>query len=258
MLLAPISHVTVQGLKARHKSQAKILPNPYLLSCRSLVTMSSPINDHEFLSELPALSHNTNVTFWIPLCPAIPKWVPYRIIPQNIQVLPKHPASQSPEDRKALHKLCTIYKLEVEGANLDADIENRRLLEEYRADLAKWRKKRAAVCRMQLRLPNALMGQILELMKQRSATLGNELQQRRAAGMLHDALTLHTDEWEAETDKLINALFLQLNNELACELSDKRRRIKSAVSGSGQSGQVEIRDVESLKGAAKKVGVNKA
>ena len=67
------------------------------------------------------------------------------------------------------------------------------------------------------------MGQILELMKQRSATLGNELQQRRAAGTLHDALTLRTDEWEAETDKLIDALFLQLNNELARELLDKRR-----------------------------------
>ena len=57
-------------------------------------------------------------------------------------------------------------KLEVEGANLDADIENGRLLEEYRVDLTKWRKKRAAVHRMQLRLPDALMEQILELMKQ--------------------------------------------------------------------------------------------
>ena len=111
------------------------------------------VNDHEFLSELPALSHNTNVTFWIPPRPAIPKWVPYRIIPQNIQVPPKHPTSQWPGDQKALHELRTIYgtvKLEVEGANLDADIENGRLLEEYRADLAKWRKKQAAVRRMQL------------------------------------------------------------------------------------------------------------
>ena len=89
--------------------------------------------------------------------------------------------------------------------------------------MAKWRKKRAAVCQMQLRLPNALMGQILELMKQRSATLGNELQQHWAAGTPHNALTLRTDEWEAETDKLIDALFLQLNNELARELLDKRR-----------------------------------
>ena len=72
--------------------------------------------------------------------PAIPKWVPYHIIPQNIQVPPKHPASQSPEDCNALHELRTLYgtaKLEVEGANLDADIENGRLLEEYRADLPK-------------------------------------------------------------------------------------------------------------------------
>ena len=145
--------MTVQGSKARHKSQAKILPNPYLPSCRFIVIMLSPVADHEFLTELPALSHNTNATFWIPPRPIIPEWVPYHIIPQNIQVLPKHPASQSPEDRKALHELCTLYgtaKLEVEGANLDADIENGRLLEEYRADLAKWRKKRAAVCRMQL------------------------------------------------------------------------------------------------------------
>ena len=97
------------------------------------------------------------------------------------------------------------------------------------------------------------MGQILELMKQCSATLGNELQQCQAAGTPHDTLTLRTDEWEAETDKLIDALFLQLNNELARELLDKRRRIES---GSGQSGQVEIGDVESPKGAAKKVGVN--
>ena len=58
-----------------------------------------------------------------------------------------------------------MAKLEVEGANLDADIENGRLLEEYRVDLAKWRKKRAAVRRMQLQLPNALMEQIIELMK---------------------------------------------------------------------------------------------
>ena len=115
--------------------------------------MSSPVADHEFLTELPALSHNTNAMFWIPPRPAIPEWVPYCIITQNIQVPPKHPASQSPEDRKPLHELRTLYgtaKLEVEGANLDADIENRRLLEEYRADLAKWRKKQAAVRRMQL------------------------------------------------------------------------------------------------------------
>ena len=48
------------------------------------------------------------------------------------------------------------------------------------------------------------MGQILELMKQCSTTLENELQQRRAAGTPHDTLTLRTDEWEAETDKLID------------------------------------------------------
>ena len=64
------------------------------------------------------------------------------------------------------------------------------------------------------------MEQILELMKQCSATLGNELQQCRAAGTPHDALTLRTDEWEAETEELIDALFLQLNNELAsCQTS---------------------------------------
>ena len=122
--------------------------------------------------------------------------------------------------------------------------------------MAKWRKKWAAVHQMQLRLPDALMEQILDLMKQRSATLGNELQQRRADGTPHDTLSLRTNEWEAETDELIDAPFLQLNNELACELSDKRRQIESAVSGSGQSGKVEIRDVESLKGAVKKIGVN--
>ena len=93
---------------------------------------------------------------------------------------------------------------------MDADIENGRLLEEYQADLTKWRKKRAAVRWMQLRLPNALMEQILELMKQRSATLGNELQQCRATGTPHDALTLHTNEWEAEMDELVDALFLKL------------------------------------------------
>ena len=109
---------------------------------------------------------------------------------------------------------------------------------------------------MQLQLPDALMGQILDLMKQCSATLGSELQQRRSDGTPHDTLSLRTDEWEAETDELINALFLQLNNELARELSDKHRQIESAASGSGQSGKVEIRDVESPKGAAKKIGVN--
>ena len=108
---------------------------------------------------------------------------------------------------------------------------------------------------MQLRLPNALMEQILELMKQHSAALGNELQQHWAAGMLHDALTVHTNEWEAETDELVDALFLQLNNELAHELSDKHRRIETAASGSGTSGRVEIGDVELPKGAEKKVGV---
>ena len=122
--------------------------------------------------------------------------------------------------------------------------------------MTKWRKKRATVCRMQLRLPDALMEQIIELMKQCSTTLGNKLQQCQAAGMPHNTLTLCTNEWEAETDELVDALFLQLNNELAHELSDKRRRIESAASGSGQSGKVEIRDVESPKGAAKKVGVN--
>ena len=111
--------------------------------------------------------------------------------------------------------------MEAEGANLDADIENWRLLEEYGADLTKWRKKQAAVRQMQLRLPDALMEQILELMKQRSATLGNELQQCWATDMPHDTLTLCTNEWEAETDELVDALFLQLNNELARELTDK-------------------------------------
>ena len=76
---------------------------------------------------------------------------------------------------------------------------------------------------MQLRLPDALMEQILELMKQCSATLGNKLQQHRATGTPHDALTVHTNEWEAETDELVDALFLQLNNKLACELSDKQK-----------------------------------
>ena len=123
-------------------------------------------------------------------------------------------------------------------------------------DLAKWRKKQAAVCHIQLRLPDALMEQILELMKQCSATLGNELQQCQADGTPHNVLSLCTDEWEAETDELIDALFLQLNNELAHELSVKHQRIKSAASGSGKSGRVEIGDVESPKGAAKKVAVN--
>ena len=109
---------------------------------------------------------------------------------------------------------------------------------------------------MQLRLPNALMEQVLKLMKQCSATLGNELQQCRATGMPHDALTLHTNEWEAETDELVNALFLQLNNKLACELSDKCQQIKTAASGSGKSGRVEIGDVESPKGVENKIGVN--
>ena len=67
---------------------------------------------------------------------------------------------------------------------------------------------------------------------------------------------MHTNEWEAETDELVDALFLQLNNKLACELSDKRQQIKTAVSGSGTSGRVEIGDVELLKGVEKKVGVN--
>ena len=109
---------------------------------------------------------------------------------------------------------------------------------------------------MQLQLPDALMGQILDLMKQRSTTLGNELQQYRSDGTPHNTLSLHTDEWEAEMDELIDALFLQLNNELARELSDKRQRIENAASGSGQSGKVEIGDVESPKGAANKIGVN--
>ena len=82
-------------------------------------------------------------------------------------------------------------KLAVEGANLDANIENRRLLEEYRVELMKWRKKQAAVRRMQLRLPDALMEQILELMKQQSTTLGNELQQCRAAGITQCSYSAH-------------------------------------------------------------------
>ena len=122
--------------------------------------------------------------------------------------------------------------------------------------MTKWRKKQAAVRQMQLRLPDALMEQILELMKQCSATLGNKLQQRQAAGTPHNALTLRTNEWEAETDELVDALFLQLNNKLARELTDKCRRIETAASGSGKSGRVEIRDVESPKGAENKIGVN--
>ena len=151
-------------------------------------------------------------------------------------------------------------KLAVEEANCDANINNRRLLQEYRVELMKWRKKQAAVCWMQLNLPDALMEQIIELMKKHSTTLENELEQCRAAGTLNDALWACTDKWEAETDELVDALFLQLNNELARELLDKRRRIETAASGSGsesgKSGRVEIRDVESLKGAEKKIGVN--
>ena len=55
---------------------------------------------------------------------------------------------------------------------------------------------------------------------------------------------MHTDKWEAETDELVDALFLQLNNELACELSDKHRQIETAASGSGMSGRVEIGDIQ--------------
>ena len=90
-------------------------------------------------------------------------------------------------------------------------------------------------------------------MKQHSANLGNKLQQCRAAGMPHDTLALCTNEWEAETDELVDALFLQLNNKLARELSVKCRQIESAVSGSGKSGKVEVGDVESPKGAGKKL-----
>ena len=82
------------------------------------------------------------------------------------------------------------------------------------------------------------------------------MQQHWAAGTPHDALTVRTNEWEAETDELVNALFLQLNNELAHELSDKRWRIETAAHESGMSGRVEIGDVESPKGVEKKVGVN--
>ena len=107
-------------------------------------------------------------TYWVPPCPPLPKWIPYQILPQNIQVLLKKPASQLPEDNKALLLLQKEYaqvKLAVEEANLDANIENEKRLDEYRVELSGWRKKWAAVHRMQLQLLDVLMAQILELMQ---------------------------------------------------------------------------------------------
>ena len=68
---------------------------------------------------------------------------------------------------------------------------------------------------------------------------------------------MRTEEWEKETDELIDALFLQLNNELAWELSDKHQRIEAEASGSG-SGRTgaENRDMELPRGPERKIGVN--
>ena len=119
-------------------------------------------------------------------------------------------------------------KLAVEGANLDADIKNRRLLQEYRAELMKWRKKRAAVHRMQLNLPDTLMEQIIKLMKKHSTTLENELELCQAAGMPNDALQAHTDRWEAEMDELVDALFLQsiMSWHVNCRTSVGKSRLQ--------------------------------
>ena len=106
--------------------------------------MSSAVTEPEYLSELLTLSSNTTATFWVPTHPALP----YHILLQNIQVLLKHAASQSPEDKKALLVLRCIYteaKLSVEEANLDANIVNKKLLQDYRTKLRNWRKKWAAV-----------------------------------------------------------------------------------------------------------------
>ena len=122
--------LALQGLKARHKSQAKIYLTHTCPLTAFRVIMSPIITDPEFVSELLTLSTNTNTTFWIPAHPALPEWILYQILPQNIQVPSKHTTSQLPEDRKELHAMRSVYaqaKLAVEGANLDADIENRRL-----------------------------------------------------------------------------------------------------------------------------------
>ena len=128
----------------------------------------SHINDLEHLSELPAFSNNTNATYWVPPRTLLPEWIPYQILPQNVQVLLKKAASQLPEDNKALLLLQKKYaqvKLAVEEANLDANIENEKRLDEYRVELSGWRKKWAAVHQMQLQLLDVLMAQILELMQ---------------------------------------------------------------------------------------------
>ena len=47
--------------------------------------------------------------------------------------------------------------------------------------------------------------------------LENELQLRWADGSPTDALQACAEEWESKTDELVDALFLQLNNELEKE-----------------------------------------
>ena len=102
--------------------------------------MSPIITDPEFLSELSFLKHKHNFLGSHTSHP-YPKMSKFC---QNTLYL-SHPKTKRP----SLFVLRCVYtqaKLSVEGANLNANIENERLLQEYRVELAKWKKKQAAEC----------------------------------------------------------------------------------------------------------------
>ncbi len=120
----------------------------------------------EFLQHLPELGETENMQFWVPPRPSIPTWEMYKI--NTVPLPPNEPADDSREARRAHFNLRTIFEqaeLDVEEHNCGVDEANESLLEGYRAELRDWRKKRAAVWQMQLRLLDACIEHIGETIR---------------------------------------------------------------------------------------------
>ena len=90
------------------------------------------------------------------------------------------------------------------------------------------------------------MEEILELMRKRQEGLVAELENYRRLEIVSEVFLSRTEEWEKEMDGLVDALLLQLNNELAREALNKQRRTENVASGGGMQ-RVEITETCSKK-----------
>ena len=115
----------------------------------------------------------------------------------------------------------------MEEYNCGVDEANESLLEGYRAELRDWRKKRAAVRQMQLRLSDAYIERIGETIRRRNEELSTLHEVWKAEKLDAKDIGRLLADFEAQTDLEVEELVLELNNEMAREASAKCRRTEA-------------------------------